>query len=60
MSLEGKKCPQFLGDATGGAALSNKDFVDKNLIIFSIQRIIRLGVLWKAKILEIIIRNFQN
>lgn len=34
MSLEGKKCPQFLGDATGGAALSNKDFVDKNLIIF--------------------------
>ena len=34
MSLEGKKCPQFLGDATGGAALSNKDFKDKNLIIF--------------------------
>ena len=33
MSIEGKKCPQFLGDATGGAALSNKDFVDKNSII---------------------------
>ena len=34
MSLEGKKCPNFLGDATGGTKLSNKDFVGKNLIIF--------------------------
>ena len=34
MSLEGKKCPQFLGDATGGITLSNKNFEGKNLIIF--------------------------
>ena len=34
MSLEGKKCPNFLGDATGGTKLSNKDFIGKNLIIF--------------------------
>jgi len=34
MSLEGKKCPKFLGDATGGISLSNKDFEGKNLIIF--------------------------
>ena len=34
MSLEGKKCPKFLGDTTGGISLSNKDFVGKNLIIF--------------------------
>ena len=34
MSLEGKKCPNFLGDATGGTKLSNKDFLGKNLIIF--------------------------
>ena len=34
MSLEGKKCPKFSGDATGGISLSNKDFVGKNLIIF--------------------------
>ena len=25
MSLEGKKCPKFSGDATGGISLSNKD-----------------------------------
>ena len=25
MSLEGKKCPHFLGDATGGITLSNKN-----------------------------------
>ena len=34
MSLEGKKCPKFSGDATGGISLTNKDFVGKNLIIF--------------------------
>ena len=34
MSLEGKKCPEFSGDATGGTTLSNKDFEGKNLIIF--------------------------
>ncbi len=34
MSLEGKKCPKFSGDATGGSSLSNKDFEGKNLIIF--------------------------
>ena len=34
MSLEGKKCPAFSGDATGGAVLSNKDFDGKNFVIF--------------------------
>ena len=34
MSLEGKKCPKFSGEATGGISLSNKDFDGKNLIIF--------------------------
>ena len=34
MSLEGKKCPMFSGNATGGITLTNKDFEDKNLIIF--------------------------
>ena len=34
MSLEGKKCPHFSGDATGGITLSNKNFEGKNLIIF--------------------------
>ena len=34
MSLEGKKCPEFSGEATGGISLSNKDFEGKNLIIF--------------------------
>ena len=34
MSLEGKKCPMFSGNATGGITLTNKDFADKNLIIF--------------------------
>ena len=34
MSLEGKKCPKFSGEATGGISLSNKDFEGKNLIIF--------------------------
>ncbi len=34
MSLEGKKCPKFSCDATGGVTLSNKEFEGKNLIIF--------------------------
>lgn len=34
MSLEGKKCPVFSGDATGGTVLSNKDFEGKNFVIF--------------------------
>ena len=34
MSLEGKKCPGFSGDATGGTVLSNKDFEGKNFVIF--------------------------
>ena len=34
MSLEGKKCPKFSGDATSENSLSNKDFEGKNLIIF--------------------------
>ena len=34
MSLEGKKCPKFSGDATGEISISNKDFKGKNLIIF--------------------------
>ena len=34
MSLEGKKCPTFSGDATGGTVLSNKDFEGKNFVIF--------------------------
>ena len=34
MSLEGKKCPAFSGDATGGTVLSNKDFEGKNFVIF--------------------------
>ena len=34
MSLEGKKCPHFSGDATGGITLSNKDFEGKNFVIF--------------------------
>ena len=31
---------KFSGDATGGISLSNKDFVGKNLIIFSTLKII--------------------
>jgi len=34
MSLEGKKCPDFLGNVTGETKLSNKDFGGKNLVIF--------------------------
>ena len=34
MSLEGKKCPAFSGDVTGGTVLSNKDFEGKNFVIF--------------------------
>jgi peroxiredoxin Q/BCP len=34
MSLEGKKCPKFSGDATGEISIYNKDFEGKNLIIF--------------------------
>ena len=31
MSLEGKKCPAFSGDATGGTVLSNKDL--RNILV---------------------------
>ena len=34
MNLEGKKCPAFSVNSTGGIKLSNKDFVGKNLILF--------------------------
>lgn len=34
MSLEGKKCPDFLVESTGDKKLSNGDFVGKNLVIF--------------------------
>ena len=34
MVLQGKKCPDFISDATGGTQLSNKDFIGKNLVIF--------------------------
>ena len=34
MSLEGKKCPDFLVESTGGKKLSNGDFEGKNLVIF--------------------------
>ena len=32
--LEGKKCPKFNSDCTSGLKLSNKDFTDKNLILY--------------------------
>ena len=34
MSLEGKKCPDFLVESTGDKKLSNRDFEGKNLVIF--------------------------
>ena len=33
-NLEGKKCPSFSGECTGGVTLNNKDFNDKNLVIY--------------------------
>ena len=30
----GKKCPSFKGECTSGVTLSNKDFIDKNLVIY--------------------------
>ena len=35
MSLEGKKCPDFLVESTGDKKLSNGDFEGKNLVILS-------------------------
>ena len=32
--LEGKNCPKFNADCTSGLKLSNKDFTDKNLILY--------------------------
>ena len=34
MSLEGKKCPDFLVESTGDKKLSNGDFEGENLVIF--------------------------
>tara|TARA_B100000282_G_C31738471_1_gene494907 strand:- start:4790 stop:5251 length:462 start_codon:yes stop_codon:yes gene_type:complete len=34
MSLEGKKCPDFLVESTGDKKFSNGDFEGKNLVIF--------------------------
>jgi peroxiredoxin Q/BCP len=33
-NLEGKKCPSFSGECTNGVTLTNKDFNDKNLVIY--------------------------
>ena len=33
-NLEGKKCPSFSGECTSGITLTNKDFNDKNLVIY--------------------------
>lgn len=33
-NLEGKKCPSFSGECTSGVTLSDKDFNDKNLVIY--------------------------
>ena len=33
-NLEGKKCPSFSGECTGEVTLTNKDFNDKNLVIY--------------------------
>ncbi len=33
-NLEGKKCPSFSGDCTSGVTLTDKDFNDKNLVIY--------------------------
>ena len=32
--LEGKKCPSFNAECTSNLKLSNKDFIDKNLVIY--------------------------
>ena len=32
--MEGKNCPKFNSDCTSGLKLSNKDFADKNLILY--------------------------
>ena len=33
-NLEGKKCPSFSGECTNEVTLTNKDFNDKNLVIY--------------------------
>tara|TARA_B100001287_G_scaffold18929_1_gene14037 strand:+ start:179 stop:643 length:465 start_codon:yes stop_codon:yes gene_type:complete len=33
-NLEGKKCPAFQGECTNNKTLSNKDFINKNLVIY--------------------------
>jgi len=33
-NLEGKKCPSFSGECTSGVTLTDKDFNDKNLVIY--------------------------
>ena len=33
-NLEGKKCPSFSGECTSEVTLTNKDFNDKNLVIY--------------------------
>ena len=33
-NLEGKKCPTFQGECTNNKTLSNKDFINKNLVIY--------------------------
>ena len=33
-NLEGKKCPAFKGECTNNKTLSNKDFINKNLVIY--------------------------
>ena len=33
-NLKGKKCPSFSGECTSGITLSNKNFDDKNLVIY--------------------------
>ena len=33
-NLEGKKCPPFQGECTNNKTLSNKDFINKNLVIY--------------------------
>ena len=33
-NLEGKKCPAFQGECTNNKTFSNKDFSNKNLVIY--------------------------
>ena len=33
-NLEGKECPSFSGECTSGVTLTDKDFNDKNLVIY--------------------------